>query len=201
MDKSKRNILIIGLVILLVVGAFVLKRSQDNLAPQADRTLETTEVEGSGTSEVVANSDENQMTPEEEKAFALYDMEGLALDDLKSYGVPLALTFGTKSCIYCEQMKPDLARLNTEFMGDAIIKYVDMDVYPEFSAQWPIQGTPATVYFNGDGSPYSPTEDKYDNLIYKFKSAEDPDGAHAISMSFGKIPYDDLKAIIGDLND
>ncbi len=129
--------------------------------------------------------------------FALYDGDNIDVERYKEYKMPILITFGNEGCIYCKQMQPDLVQLNEELNGKAIVKYIDMDKYPEFPMQWPIQATPAIILVDSDGQPYDPSE-KYINHIYKFT----PRGSDeiALSMAYGKLDKEILEDMLGEMN-
>lgn len=142
----------------------------------------------------------NEKDPVEESVegdFALYDADNIDVERYKEYNMPILITFGNESCIYCKQMEPDLVELNEELRGKAIVKYVDTNKYPDFSMQWPIQATPAIILVDSDGKPYDPSE-KYINHIYKY-TARGSDEI-ALSMAFGKLDKAVLEDILGEMN-
>jgi thioredoxin 1 len=46
--------------------------------------------------------------------------------EIKSYGVPFVIDFGSDSCIPCKEMAPVLETLHEEFQGKAIVHFVDV---------------------------------------------------------------------------
>jgi thioredoxin 1 len=93
---------------------------------------------------------------EDEKDFGVSEFEGadfdlhveteLDLDTLKSYNLPIIIDFGADSCIPCKEMAPVLVKLNTEFEGKAIIKFVDVWKYQSLSEGYPIKVIPTQVH-------------------------------------------------------
>ncbi|MDO5717354.1 MAG: thioredoxin family protein, partial [Tissierellia bacterium] len=129
--------------------------------------------------------------------FDLYDTTDISLERYKEYKIPIIITFGSETCIYCRQMEPDLMNLNKELRGKALIKYVDIIRNKDFAEMFPIQATPATILIDAKGNPFDPSDD-YSKFIYKYK-ANDSD-EHGLSMAYGKLSKDQLKEILGEMN-
>lgn len=129
--------------------------------------------------------------------FDLYNGDNIDVERYKEYKRPMMIVFGSESCIYCKQMQPDLVKLNEEVNGKALVKYIDINKYPEFSAKWPIQATPAIILVDSEGKPYEPSE-KYAKNVYKFKAQGSDD--HALSMAFGKLDKSMMEEILGEMN-
>ncbi len=79
--------------------------------------------------------------------------ETLDLEKLKSYGLPILIDFGAGSCVPCKEMAPVLEKLNKEYRGKVIIKFVDVWRNPELAENFPVQVIPTQFFFNSDGSP------------------------------------------------
>lgn len=81
--------------------------------------------------------------------FALNVTEALDLEQLKSYGVPIIIDFGSDSCIPCKDMAPVLEKLNAELQGKAIIRFVDVWKYPDLAQGYPISVIPTHMFYIG----------------------------------------------------
>ncbi len=46
-------------------------------------------------------------------------------------GFPIIIDFGADSCIPCKEMAPVLKKLNEEWQGKVIVKFVDVWKYPD----------------------------------------------------------------------
>ena len=79
--------------------------------------------------------------------------ETLDLEKLKSYGLPILIDFGADSCVPCKEMAPVLEKLNKEYQGKVIIKFVDVWRNPELAENFPVQLIPTQFFFSSDGSP------------------------------------------------
>lgn len=86
------------------------------------------------------------------------DTTELDLEQLKNYGLPLIIDFGSDSCIPCQEMAPVLKELNAELRGKAIVKFVDVWKYPKLAEGYPISVIPTQLFFDKDGKPYTPSD-------------------------------------------
>jgi len=73
---------------------------------------------------------------------------------LKSYGLPILLDFGAKWCGPCQKMHPILEELNNELRGKAIIKYIDIDEYPEATKGFKFNLIPTQYFITKEGEVY-----------------------------------------------
>ena len=87
--------------------------------------------------------------------FTLLVTEALDLEQLKSYGLPIIIDFGSDSCVPCQEMAPVLEKLNEELQGKAIIRFVDVWKYPDLAQDYPITVIPTQMLFDKDGNPYT----------------------------------------------
>lgn len=86
------------------------------------------------------------------------DATELNLEQLKSYGLPIIIDFGSDSCDSCKEMAPILKELNTELRGKVIVKFVDVWKYPDVATEFPISVIPTQLYFDKDGNPFVPSD-------------------------------------------
>ncbi len=89
-----------------------------------------------------------------------FELEATALDldQLKSYGLPIVIDFGSDSCNSCKEMAPVLEELNTELQGKAIVKFVDVSKYPSAAEGLPIAFIPTQLFFDKNGNPFVPSD-------------------------------------------
>ena len=73
------------------------------------------------------------------------------LEKLKSYGLPIIIDFGADECIPCKEMAPVLKKLNKEWQGKVIVKFVGVWKYPNAAADFPVQMIPTQFFFNAQG--------------------------------------------------
>lgn len=208
--RNSKALLAILIIVIAVIGLAIFKgineSSEESMVKtgqeesgQAGENEDTDQVE-SETEDIEDNEKDTEPASQsengvEEAAFDFYNAD-MDLDTLKEYNVPIIFTFGNKACIYCEEMKPGLAELNQKYQGQAIIKYVDTDEYPEKAKDYPIYGTPATVVIDSSGQPYSPSED-FEGYVYQF--AKDGTDEPALSMIFGYIDKDAIDSLVQEM--
>lgn len=76
------------------------------------------------------------------------------IETLTSYGLPILLDFGAEWCGPCKRMHPILEELNSELRGKAIIKYADVDEYPEATQGFRFTLIPTQYFITKDGEIY-----------------------------------------------
>ena len=118
------------------------------------------------------------------------------VDELISNDKPTIIMFGAKWCHYCKQMRP-YVRNASENRTDIDIKYVDIDTNPEISKKYPIQGTPAMMYFLPEKKPYIPS-DKYKKYAF-FSFNEKGKSGLGLVMSYGKLEEEIFNGIIDEM--
>lgn len=136
MTAAKKNlagrVLVPLLLLVLVFGVWYAKNAQSDKMPAAE------------------------LNPD----FALEVTEEFDLEHLKSYGLPIILSFGSEDCPSCKVIAPVLAELNQELRGQAIIKYIDVWKYEELGRDYPLSLIPTQVFIAADGQPYNPSDPK-----------------------------------------
>ena len=76
------------------------------------------------------------------------------IETLKTYELPIILDFGAEWCNPCKRMHPVLEELNSELRGRAIIKYIDIDKYPEATKGFNFTLIPTQYFITKDGEIY-----------------------------------------------
>lgn len=98
-------------------------------------------------------------------------------------------------------MKPNLEKLNNEFSGKAIIRYIDINKHKNLLKELNIDKVriPTQVLFNSDGTPYK--TDKSEVLGYKV--IKDSEGRHILTLHDGDLTLSEMKEILEemDIND
>lgn len=90
--------------------------------------------------------------------FSLHVTEKIDLDQLKSYGIPVVIDFGSDSCTTCKETNSVLKELNKELKGKAIIKFVDVWKYKELAQGYPVSMIPTQILIDSSGKPYKPKD-------------------------------------------
>lgn len=143
------------------------------------------------------NGGEKAVNTEEETLFSLH-ATGLDLDELKTHNLPILLDFSSKTCPPCKAMEPDLEAINKEMQDKAIVKIIDVSVYPELASGLPIQVTPTQLLFTDQGNPYVPSEDI--PLDFKMYSSKET-GDHIYTVHEGTLSQDDMRMILEDMTE
>ncbi len=214
---KKQSIIAILIVALAVGGLYFIKnRSTDNSTQTIENTTEeakenskteetevkTEESEDKSSAETKKVEEETEKTTsenvsEKDKDFEFFNSDK-SLDGLKDYEMPIIYTIGSVTCQYCEKMKPELKKLNEKYKGEVIIKYASADDNPQLLNKYPVQGLPATIVVNADGTPYEPSK-KFEPYVYQFasKGSDVPE----LTMIFGYLETDQLEDLIGEINE
>lgn len=167
--QQLRNVLIIGVIVALI-GAMWLFKKQSQAAPsQAVPPISFDEVNGYFPLDITGKID---------------------LENLKSYGLPIIIDFGSDSCGPCVEMAPALQTLNKEMAGKAIILFVDVYKYQEAMDGFPIQVIPTQIFIDSNGKPYHPGENASVQYIqYNFRDT----GELAFTVHQGTITEEQLR--------
>ncbi len=201
-NNNKRLILVVIIVILAILAAYFIK-NKDKLEAEKPGLSEDVEKPVEENEEEKEDDKTSENKPEEEAGKA--DLLGLNLTSIEEFNEiqklnkPIIVEFGTKNCIYCTKMQPIMEDLNAKYKDKAIVKYVSLDEFPEFVSSYPIKGTPAMLYIDGEGNAYEPSE-KYQPMMYAY--SEQGKDNHILTMSYGYMDMKTLDGIIEEmLND
>lgn len=128
--------------------------------------------------------------------FSLHVTEALDLEQLKSYGLPIMIDFGAASCVPCKEMAPILVKLNEEFQGKAIIKFVDVWKYQELAQGYPISVIPTQVFFDKNGKPYTPSDQQdIPTIMYSLKDTN----KHVFTTHEGGMTEEMILAVLKEM--
>ena len=154
-NKTIAQVVIIGFVVLLIGGVFILKNSQKAPATESTANLPVAVPEGQLQGTPVTGQPNMAL----KAARALHVTSPLDLDTLRSSGLPIIVDYGADSCIPCKEMAPVLEELHKTLAGKAIILFVDVWKYRNLSQGIPIQVIPTQIFFDATGKPFSPAEE------------------------------------------
>lgn len=137
-----------------------------------------------------------QPIPSDHPDFDLHVTEVIDLEQLKSYGLPIIIDFGAKSCIPCKEMAPVLEELNTELRGKAIVKFVDVWQYPKLSEGYPVSVIPTQFFFDAAGKPFDPKESGIVPMtVYSTRDT----GEHVYTAHSGGMTKEQILAVLKEM--
>lgn len=152
--RQLRNILIVGVIVALIGAIWLFKKQSQEAPSQADPQISFDKVNGYFPLDITGKID---------------------LENLKSYGLPIIIDFGSDSCGPCVEMAPALQTLNKEMAGKAIILFADVYKYQEAMDGFPIQVIPTQIFIDAEGKPYQPEENASVQYVqYNFRDTGEP---------------------------
>lgn len=174
------------------------KQNTDNINDNSSNTnaSETTTVNSEET--YGSTSKEAESTEEQKKVNPdfLLATSNLNLDKLKLYGLPILIDFGADECMPCKQMAPVLEKLNKEWQGKVIVKFVDVWKYPDAAAGFPLQVIPTQFFFDAHGNPYVPSNpEEKQMLMYYLRDS----GKHVFTAHQGALTEEQIKKIFKEM--
>lgn len=116
----------------------------------------------------------------------------------QEHKLPLILSFGAESCVFCRQMHPALEAAHEKMLGKALIKYYDLDKHPAAAAEYPVRVIPTQVFFNPDGTPYEPSEATAKALNFALYNSRETE-KHVLTVHEGMLSEEDFALILGDM--
>ena len=217
LNKNKRSNLALKIIIPIVMVAIIAgiwffktnERTQEiaELSSSETTTVETQETTDSSSSGIAtdepqetttSNSSETATDETEEKVntdFVLAASE-INLNKLKLYKLPIIIDFGADECIPCKEMAPVLKKLNKEWQGKVIVKFVDVWKYPNAVADFPVQMIPTQFFFDAQGNPYVPSDPEAMQMqMYVMKET----GEHVYTAHVGGITEAQLKVVFEEM--
>lgn len=120
------------------------------------------------------------------------------LEEIKSYGVPTVIDFGSDDCIPCKQMAPVLEKLNTEWQGKAAVRFMDVWKYTDGVQDFPIQLIPTQVFFTAEGKPFVPSDELASKIQFITYTDRDS-GEHIFTVHQGGITEEEMRLIFAEM--
>lgn len=118
------------------------------------------------------------------------------MDIWKSYGIPILIDFGADSCIPCKQMAPVLKKMNEEWNGKVLVKFVDVWKHGDAAANLPLTVIPTQFIFGADGKPYVPSK----TIGIEFSQYQlEETGEHVYTTHQGGLTEEQIRAIMKEL--
>lgn len=146
----------------------------------------------------VLKNQENNAAILSDEGFIL-EAGSIDLEQLKSYGLPIVIDFGSEGCIPCDLMAPVLKKLNQEWQGKVIVKFVDIKKYPDAAYNFPVSVIPTQLFFNAQGNPYVPSE-KMSQIPIPFNLYSEKDtGLHVYTTHEGGLSEEQLRSILEEM--
>ncbi|MBY1896620.1 MULTISPECIES: thioredoxin family protein [unclassified Clostridium] len=180
MDKKKSliaKILIPILIAVAIIAIFIAKNMQNPTTEPSviDSTKQT----------------------DNDKGFPL-KVTSVSLEEIKQYGIPTVIDFGSDSCIPCKQMAPVLETLNSEWQGKAAVQFMDVWEYTDGVENFPVQVIPTQVFFNADGTPFVPSDELASKIQFTMYSDKSND-EHIFTVHQGGITEEEMREIFAEM--
>ena len=173
MKKKIISITLIIVIILAIIGVWMIKNNKT----QEENTIQTPQTE--------------EVNPD----FVLNVTETFDIEKLKTYKLPIIIDFGASYCPPCRQMSPYLRGLNNDYQGKAIIRYVDIEKYPNYAENYPMEFIPTQLLICSDGTPYAPTN--AEELGMQFLRNEN--GEHIATLHVGLLTMEQMKTMLKEM--
>jgi len=118
------------------------------------------------------------------------------LEKLKSFSLPIIIDFGADECIPCKEMAPVLKKLNQEWQGKVIVKFVDVWKYPDAVADFPVQMIPTQFFFDAQGKPFVPADPEGMQMqMYVMRETEE----HVYTAHVGGMTEEQIRAVFEEM--
>lgn len=126
------------------------------------------------------------------------EISSVDLDEIKSYGLPFVIDFGSDSCIPCKEMAPVLDTLHEEFKGKAIVHFVDVWKNTTAASNFPVSVIPTQVFFNADGVPFVPSNELAQEMEFTMYSSKDTN-EHVFTVHQGGVTEEQMRKIFTEM--
>jgi thioredoxin 1 len=181
-NKSKIKwikVLIPILIILVIVGIYAYKKTE----------------ESKQSSQNIAQDDSKKSADGESLPLEISSVD---LDEIKSYGLPFVIDFGSDSCIPCKQMAPVLKTLHEDLQGKAIVNFVDVWKNTTAANDFPVSVIPTQIFFNADGTPFVPSDELAKEIEFTMYSSKDTN-EHVFTVHQGGITEEQMRKIFAEM--
>ncbi len=175
-NKLWAKILVPLLIVAVIVGIFVVKRSQSP-------------------SDAAARSTAGLPAELQSADFSLTATETVDFEALASYGLPVIVNYSDKNCVRCKPLVPLLEKMNEEYFGKAFIKTLDVREYPDAYSNAPVTILPTQVFFNADGTAFQPSEELAADILFLDYTH---DGV-LFTVHHGALSEGQIKAILAEM--
>ena len=120
------------------------------------------------------------------------------LAEIKEYGIPTVIDFGSDSCIPCKEMAPVLERLNAQWQGVAAVQFMDVWKYTEGVSDFPVQVIPTQIFFTAEGKPFVPSESLAAQIAFTLYSSRET-GEHVFTVHQGGITEEQMRKVFAEM--
>jgi len=172
--KTLIRAVVLILIILVVIGIYIYKKAEESKINSSAQAEEYSE----------------ESIP--------LEISSVDLEEIKSYGVPFVIDFGSDSCIPCKEMAPVLETLHEEFQGKAIVHFVDVWKNQTAAAEFPVSVIPTQVFYNADGTPFVPSEELLQEMEFTLYSSK-TDNEHFFTVHQGGVTEDQMRKIFAEM--
>lgn len=120
------------------------------------------------------------------------------LEEIKGYGMPTVIDFGSDSCIPCKEMAPVLETLNAEWQGVAVVQFMDVWKYSEGVSDFPVQVIPTQVFFTAEGKPFVPSDGLAAQIEFSLYASRET-GEHVFTVHQGGVTEAQMRLIFAEM--
>ena len=185
--KLALKIILPLLIAAVIAGIWFVKTNEDDFKTKAAQAA-AAQTDATGKAAVITTKETN---PD----FVLSVSE-IDLDQLKSYGLPIIIDFGADSCIPCKEMAPVLEKMNEEWQGKVIVKFVDVWKNPKAADNFPVQVIPTQFIFDAEGKPYVPSDEgELQFQMYSLNETKE----HFYTSHQGGLTEENVRAIFAEM--
>ena len=121
------------------------------------------------------------------------------LEEIKAYGIPTVIDFGSDSCIPCKEMAPVLVTLNAEWQGKAVVQFMDVWKYTDGVKDFPVSVIPTQVFFKADGTPYVPSDSILNSIEGFTMYTDKTTGEHIFTVHQGGITEEEMRQVFAEM--
>ena len=120
------------------------------------------------------------------------------LEEIKGYGIPTVIDFGSDSCIPCKEMAPVLETLNAEWQGVAAVQFLDVWKYSDGVSDFPVQVIPTQVFFTAEGKPFVPSDGLAAQIEFSMYTSSET-GEHVFTVHQGGMTEEQMRLIFAEM--
>ncbi len=191
------KIVIPFLIVVVVVGIYAYKKAEDN-KPIIQNTENTqTDKTNQNTQDIVKEDVKEESADSTDEGLSL-EISSVDLDEIKSYGLPFVIDFGSDSCKPCKAMAPVLETLHEEWNEKAIVHFVDVWENTTAAKDFPISLIPTQVFYNADGTPFVPSEELAQEIEFSMYGSNDTN-EHLFTIHQGGITEEEMRKIFAEM--